>query len=72
MSHDPFSAPDDARTPNAVVPSNPSAAGEWGVAPQGSPQPDDETEHTIKVGVVVWLLLATALIVFLAYFAVSS
>ncbi|OBA83253.1 hypothetical protein A5642_26670 [Mycolicibacterium mucogenicum] len=72
MSHDPYSAPDDARTPNAVVPSNPSPAGEWGVAPQGSPQPDDCGQHTIKVGVVVWLLLATALIAVLIYFSMFS
>lgn len=72
MSHDPYSAPDDARTPHAVVPSNPSAAGEWGIPPQGSPQPDDDGQHTIKVGVLIWLLLAAAIIAVLTYFAVRS
>lgn len=72
MTPDPYSAPDDARTPNAVVASNPAPGGDWGVAPQGSPQPSDYAHHTVKVGAVIWLLLTGALIAFLTYFAVFS
>jgi len=72
MNRDPNAAPDDARTPDAVVPSNPSPAGEWGVSPQGSPQPNNDGQHAIKVGAIVWLLLATTLIAVLIYFAVFS
>lgn len=72
MNHDPHSAPDDARAPTVVVPSSPSPGGEWGVAPQGSPQPNDYAQHTVKVGAVIWLLLAGALIALLTYFAVFS
>ncbi|MHA7662742.1 hypothetical protein [Mycolicibacterium sp. HS_4_1] len=73
MIHDPYSAPEDARTPNAaVVPSHPAPGGDWGVAPQGSPQPNNYAQHTITVGAVIWLLLAGGLIAFLTYFAVFS
>ena len=72
MTDGPHSAPDDARTPNPVVPSNPSPGSEWGVAPQGSPQPNDYGQNTIKVGAVIWLLLAGALIAFLTSVAVFS
>jgi hypothetical protein len=71
MTQDPYAAPDDARTPQAVTPSNPSPAGEWGVPPRGSPESSPDSPRKYRIGAAVWLAIAFGIFAVIIFFAVA-
>jgi hypothetical protein len=70
MSRDPYAAPDDARVPESVIPSNPSPEGEFAVPPSKSPDTSPDSPRKYKIGVAAWVAVAVAIFAILIVFAV--
>jgi hypothetical protein len=55
--------------PEAVAPSNPSPAGEWGAPPAGSPQ-STGSQRKFRIGAAPWVVIAIAIFALIVLFAV--